>query len=127
MDTTSHERTSSDMAEIEAVLRDYIEGWYGGDTTRMDHALHNDLVKRIPVVDEAAGSGLRSFTKERMLELTAEGGGDMADPVFEIYVDEIATDMASARLRSPEYLDFVHLAKTTDGWKMANVLFHVRE
>jgi hypothetical protein len=66
------------------VVRDSIEGWYSGDTARMDHALHNDLVKRLPVVDETTGDGLRPVTKERMLELTAGGGRDMPDPEFEI-------------------------------------------
>jgi hypothetical protein len=28
---------------------------------------------------------------------------------------------------SPEYLDLVRLAKTDGGWKIANVLFHIRE
>ena len=127
MATPDPQQSSSDRADIEAVLRDYIEGWYGGDTARMDHALHNDLVKRMPVVDETSGSALRAVSKERMLELTAGGSGDMANPEFEIYVDEIATDIASARLLSPEYLDLIHLAKTAEGWKIANVLFHVRE
>lgn len=126
MGTPSRERTVSDVADIEAVLRDYIEGWYGGDTARMDRALHDDLVKRMPVSDDAMGSGLRPVTKVRMLELTAGRGGNMSDPECEILIDEVAGDIAAARLVSPEYLDFVHLAKTPDGWKIANVLFHLR-
>ncbi len=109
------------------MLRDYIEGWYSGDTARMDRALDNGLVKRMRVVDEAAEGGLLSITKDRMLELTAAGRGNTSDPVYEIFVDEVANDIAAARLISPEYLDFVHLARTDDGWKMVNVLFHVRD
>ncbi len=128
MASSSHpQQTASDTSEIEAVLRDYIEGWYGGDTERMDRALHDDLVKRIPVIDDQGEAGLRPVTKQRMVDMTAEGGGKMTDPAYEIYVDEVAGDIATARLLSPEYLDFVHLAKTSDGWKMVNVLFHMRE
>ena len=44
-----------DVAAIEAVAADYIEGWYRGDEARMDRALHDALVKRIMVPDEAGG------------------------------------------------------------------------
>jgi len=35
----------SDAAEIEAIARDYGEGWYTGDAARMERALHSELVK----------------------------------------------------------------------------------
>ncbi len=61
---------------VESVLRDYIEGWYKGDTVRMDRSLHDDLVKRIPVKDISdIDVKLRMVPKSRMVELTAKGGG----------------------------------------------------
>ena len=122
--TTSPASDTQDLAAVEAAARDYIEGWYAGDVERMDRALHDDLVKRIPL-DEAE-SGLREVTKARMLEMTADGGGDMADPAYDILVDEIADDIASVRLISPEYVDYLHLAKTSSGWRIVSVLFHMR-
>jgi len=116
---------SPDLAEVEAIVRDYVEGWYTGDVERMDRALHDELVKRIPG-GEDPGS-IREVTKSRMLDLTAEGGGELPDAVFEILIDDIATDIATVRVLSPEYLDYLHLAKTSDGWKIVNVLFHVRD
>jgi hypothetical protein len=118
---------SSDSAEvtaIDAVARDYIEGWYTGDTNRMDRALHEELVKRIP--SEGAGA-LRAVTKARMMELTADGGGEMPDAEFEIEVYDVSDGIASARTVSPEYIDYLHLTKTPDGWKIANVLFRTRD
>jgi hypothetical protein len=90
----------------------------------MNRALHADLVKRIPDADDT--ESLREVSKARMVELTAEGGGDWPDAEFEIFIDDISTDIASVRVVSPEYLDYLHLAKTGDGWKIANVLFHLR-
>ena len=113
---------SSDVADIEAVVRDYIEGWYAGDVERMDRCLHAELVKRIPEDHDS----LREVTKARMLELTASGGGDAPDPYMEVEVDDVSTDIAAARVLSPEYLDYLHLVRTPGGWKIANVLFRNR-
>lgn len=123
--STSPMTTTEDLAAVQAAVRDYIEGWYAGDVVRMDRALHHDLAKRIP--QEDGERGLRSVTKERMLALTADGGGDMDDPAYEMAVDEVAGDIASVRLVSPEYVDFLHLAKTEDGWSIVSVLFHMRD
>ena len=114
----------SETTEIEATVRDYIEGWYSGDVERMDRALHAELVKRVPQ-GEQPGS-LREVTKVRMLELTAGGGGDAPDPAMEVMIDDVSPDIAAARVVSPEYLDYLHLVKTPDGWKIANVLFRNR-
>lgn len=120
-------QSPSDAAEVEAVVRDYAEGWYAGDVERMDRALHSELVKRILADGDTPGeSVLRMVTKARMVELTAQGGGDMPDPQIEVTIDDVATDIASARVLTPEYLDFLHLVKTPEGWKIANVLFRVR-
>ena len=100
----------SDIAEIEAIARDYVEGWYDGNVERMDRALHAELVKRIPVGEGAPGqSQLRMVTKARMLQLTAEGGGAAPDVDVEILIDDVSTDIATARVVSPEYLDYLHL------------------
>lgn len=102
----------------------YIEGWYRGDVARMDRALHDDLAKRTPVHDaESDAYELRVVTKQRMLELTASGGGDDPRASFVITVDDISGEIASARTISPEYIDYLQLVKTPDGWKIANVLF----
>jgi hypothetical protein len=116
-----------EIAAIEAVATDYIEGWYRGDEDRMDRALHPDLVKRTLVTNEAtADPSLRVVTKHRMMEMTASGGGEDPDSTFEITVDDIFGDMASARTVSKEYVDYLQLVKTPHGWKIANVLFRMR-
>ena len=111
-----------EVAAIEAAARDYVEGWYTGDVERIDRALHADLVKRIPT-----GEGLQQVTKERMVEMTAGGGGESPDAEFEIEVYDISEGVASARTVSPEYVDYLHLVETPDGWKIANVLFITRD
>lgn len=117
----------ADVESIEAVAADYIEGWYHGDTARMDRALHPDLVKRMIVRDEETGEDtFRMVTKERMMAMTADGGGEDPDPAYEVTVNHISDSIATAHVLSPEYLDLLHLARTNEGWKIANVLFRVR-
>lgn len=117
-------QTSSDWVEIDAVARDYIEGWYSGDVERMDRALHEELVKRI--VEDDGPKSLRELDKTRMLELTTQGGGEAPDAAIEILIDDVSTDIATVRVASPDYLDYLHLAKTADGWEIVNVLFNRR-
>lgn len=118
-------RSPSDVADIEAVVRDYIEGWYTGNAQRMDFSLHADLVKRTPVKDGLGQPGqLRGVTRTQMLELTMRRGGEGSDGDVEISIDDVCNDIAAARVLSRDYLDFLHLVRTTEGWKIANVLFH---
>lgn len=120
----SSSRASPTVAEVEATTRDYIEGWYSGDVRRMDRALHDGLVKRTRMADDP--SALREVTRTRMLELTADEGGDAAAADMQIAIDGVSADIASVRVISADYVDYLHLARTADGWKIVNVLFHNR-
>ena len=111
--------TNNERNAIEAVAADYIEGWYAGDAARMDRALHPDLVKRILDDEEH----FRVVTKERMVELTASGGGEDLDASVDVTLLDVSGDIAVARTESPEYVDYLHLVRTSDGWKIASVLF----
>jgi ketosteroid isomerase-like protein len=104
---------------ITAVVRDYFEGWFDGDEARMDRALHPNLVKR------RAGEELGITTKERMLELTRahEGEEDGRDRRINITVADVHDDIATAIVRSAVYHEYVHLVRTSDGWKIANALW----
>ena len=111
---------SSDTSAVRAVALDYIEGWYDGDAERMERALHDDLVKRTPLRgDEAEADDLRRVSKARMVELTQSGGGrDVADPAIEVFVDDLSGDIACARTVCADFVDYLHLVRTSDGWRI---------
>ena len=111
--------TSSDQVAVITTARDYFEGWFDGDTVRMDRALHSNFVKR------RAGEELGITTKERMLELTRRGDGkqDAADRTLEVEVEDVYGDIASATVRSAVYHEYLHFVRTRDGWKIANALW----
>lgn len=122
-DPSADESTASPHREVRRVAEDYIRGWYLGDAARLGQALHPDLVKRTPNED---GTSLRRVTRDRMVTLTEQGGGDQPDAPTQIVVDHVEEDIATARVGSPDYLDYLHLAKTQDGWQVVNILFHPR-
>jgi hypothetical protein len=114
-----HAPAEADKRAIEATVLDYFEGWYDGDTVRMDRALHRDLVKR------RAGDELGVTSKERMLELTAagEGAADRGDGRIEIALADVYGDIASAIVHTGTYHEYVQLVRTTAGWRIANALW----
>ncbi len=127
MDGTSGDESTtsgeSPRRQVRRVAEDYIRGWYLGDAVRLGRSLHPDLVKRTP---SDAGASLRLVTRQRMVTLTEDGGGDRPDAPTEVVVDHVEDDIATARVVSPDYLDYLHLAKTPDGWQIVNILFHPR-
>lgn len=127
MSHTTNDPTSTSLEAdaVRDVALDYIEGWYTGDAQRMERSLHDDLVKRTPLTgDESSTAELRIVPKARMVELTRAGGGsDVADPAIEVFLDDVSGDIASARTVCADFVDYLQLAKTSDGWRIANILF----
>jgi hypothetical protein len=117
-------RASSDRAGVEAAARHYIEGWYAGDATRMDRSLHAELVKRTRRDDDP--DTLREVTRARMVEMTTDGDGGGRDAPIQIAIDDVSDGIAAARVVSPDFVDYLHLVSTSDGWRIANVLFRNR-
>jgi len=115
--------TATEQELITQTARDYFEGWFDGDVERMDRALHPDLVKRSPGTEQGATLGIT--TKQRMLELTAEGEGaqDGLDRRLDIEIEDVYDGIASVTVRSAVYHEYIHLVRTRDGWKIANALW----
>jgi hypothetical protein len=116
----------NDAALILATAHDYFEGWFDGDASRMESALHRDLVKRSPGEDQA--STLSFVTAAQMITWTDEGAGvqvanSLADRTIEVDVLDIKDDIASVLVRSEPYHEYLHLVRTREGWKIANALW----
>jgi hypothetical protein len=125
---TQAEQTNSEEAAVVAVVLDYFEGWFEGDVTRMDRALHPGLAKRSLSQVDRDSAELRSLTKERMVELTAAGEGKAESPDGGLRIDVEVVDLygniASVVVHSAVYREYLHLVRTDDGWKIVNALWH---
>lgn len=111
------------------MVRAYFDAWFDGDRERMDGVLHPGLAKRSLGQVSPASPELRSVTKEQMLDWAAEGEGKAEDPggdcQIEIELVDLYGNIASVVVRSPVYREYLHLAKTEDGWTIVNALWHL--
>ena len=111
---------ATDEDLITATVLDYFEGWFEGDAARMDRALHPDLVKR------DAGE-LELTTKGQMVEATAGGVGVKRAAGRRVDIDvevvDVWGDAASVVVRTAIYHEYLHLVRTTGGWRIVDALW----
>jgi len=108
---------------IKKTVLDYIEGWYEGNTKRMERALHPELIKRRFVTQDE----IWNVSYKWMIKATREGRGCIADPKTgkkDITILDMNEKIASAKIISEKYIDYIHLIKSNDKWKIFNVLWN---
>lgn len=117
---------AEDAAAIRACILDYFDGWFDGDATRMDQALHPGLAKHSLDQGPSRANGLDVTTKAEMVEATRQGVGrsrDVPDRAIRIDIAAISGTIASAIVHSAVYVEFVLLAWTRDGWRITGTLW----
>jgi putative lumazine-binding protein len=117
----------NDTEAVVAAALDYFEGWYDADLARVDRALHPQLVKRWAA--QAGGENPTVTTKEMMLDFVRRGGGveDRTDDAIEVTVVDIHHDIAAAVVRSAQYREYLHLLRTSGGWRIVNAFWELTE
>lgn len=124
--------TPEDIQAITAVSRDYTEAWFTADAERMRRALHPELVKRSIWHDlqDDTWKVEPTLTAEAMIGYTGKGGGSVhpeTEKVFEIEVLDAFRHIATVKVSSYPYMDYLHLAKMGDRWWIINCLYEVRQ
>ena len=124
--------SAMDRAAIEAVARDYVEGYFDGDEARMRRCLHPDLVKRSVRTDPTTGTwGLgRTATADDMIGWAREGRGrDAAGggrPIA-ITIENVFRHIASVKVVSRPFMDLLHVGKVGERWCIVNVLWEAAD
>jgi hypothetical protein len=112
---------------IRAAALDYAEGWYMGDATRMEQALHPEFLKRRVVIDIGTEEpSLHEIDAPTMLRATQAGVGKGAwqGPLdLTVTILDQHDDMAAVRVVSPLYVDYLQLVKWRDHWVILDVLW----
>ena len=124
--------TPEDVQAITKVSRDYTDGWFTADAERMRSALHPELVKRTIWHDTQNDTWKvgRTLTAEAMVGFTDQGGGSAhpeSEKVFEIEVLDAFRDIATVKVSSHPYMDYLHLAKINGRWWIINCLYELRQ
>jgi hypothetical protein len=113
-------------AAVRATVDDYFLGWYDADPERMRRALHPLLAKRGWTREDGGAFELEPVTAEQMIAWAAEGQGrrpDPADRAYKTRVVEIHDGVAVTVSHSVPYVEYLHLIKTGEGWKIINALW----
>ena len=123
-------QSTSDSAGVVATARDYIEGWYQGDGTRMARALHPELVKRLHVRDSVSGRWMVDNQGASRLTLgTVRGGGSRTPKEkqrTDVTVLDVFRNAAVARVDADGWVDYLQLVREGDHWLILNVLWEMR-
>jgi hypothetical protein len=124
--------TPEDIEAITETSRDYIEGWFTADEERMRRCLHPQLVKRtiwhVLPVNTWQLSPPRDA--EMMAKFTREGGGNDApesERTYEITILDVFRHIATVKVSSHPFMDYLHLAKINEKWLIVNVIWDLRQ
>ena len=109
-----------DEEAVRAAALDYVQGWYEADGARMQRALHPDLAKR-GLVDE----DLQPISAADLVDLTKNGMGKNQAGKKEkvITVLDIVDSIATVKVVSDQFNDYLHLGKINGTWAIVNVLW----
>ena len=115
-----------ETAGIAKTALDYMEGWYQGDAKRMKATLHKRLAKRS--LQEGYGNKrtLRLTSASEMVVYTQHGYGTglwRKGMQIEVIILDHFKDIASVKVVTPHYYEYLHLAKTDDAWVIVNTLY----
>lgn len=118
--------TNVDAQAIYQAVSDYYDGWYTPDVIRMERALHAGLAKRAIKLDEAGKEYLLHITKEVMVDATQKGGGSHSPAEkknWTITILDSYDEIASVKVDSGEYMEYIHLVKQSGQWLIVNVIW----
>lgn len=116
----------TDNAAIYQTVTDYYEGWYTPNTEQITDCLHTDLAKRAIKLDDAGKEYLLHLTKEDILDTSRKGGGSnspAAKKNWTIAILDCYEEIATVKVSSVEYIEYIHLAKQEGQWRIVNVLY----
>jgi hypothetical protein len=114
---TSHD----DASAVRVTVTNYIEAYYNGDAARMEQTLHPHYLKHkihgdIPMREE---------TGPQLVKAVRNGGGThMEQPqrTEQVTVLDVAGNIASAKLVTPGWVDYMTLSKVNGEWKILSVV-----
>ncbi|MFH0991251.1 MAG: nuclear transport factor 2 family protein [bacterium] len=117
------------QAESNAVINcttDYAEGGYEGNADRMRKAVHPELNKVLPLKHRRTGKlMLVKTTASQLIEMAGAKLGILEKEKRNVQVSvlDVMENVASVKLTSARYDDYLHLVKIDGEWKIINALW----
>ncbi|MCP4670232.1 MAG: nuclear transport factor 2 family protein [Desulfobacula sp.] len=123
--STVQAETANDIVDIKKTAMDYMESWYQGDAKKMRESLHPNLAKRSLKVMNGKIK-LSQTTASDMIDWTRIGFGKnlWSDThQIEVVVLDLYQNIASVKIVTPDYREYLHLLKINKKWVAVNALY----
>jgi hypothetical protein len=117
--------TEADLDAIRAAALDYLEGYVSGDAKRHLDAYHPEAIKRRYRQDQDGVFGMVSISPQTMSDYAALQTPQDSHPV--IVIDAVYHDIATVRVYSEKWVDFLHVVKARGVWKLLHVTWYTRD
>jgi hypothetical protein len=120
LQATTQQKTSDDAA-VRSTVTDYIEGYYTGDAARMEKTLHPHYLKHvlhgnIPMTETTASQLMQGIRSKGAPNLP------QAERTEQISVLDVSGDIASTKLVTPHWVDYITLSKSDGQWRILSVV-----
>ncbi|HEY6369079.1 MAG TPA: nuclear transport factor 2 family protein [Candidatus Sulfotelmatobacter sp.] len=116
-----NQTSDPDVSAVRATVTNYIEAYYNGDARRMEQTLHPHYLKHmihgdIPMRDKTG--------RQMVQEVRSQGVPDIpqAQRTEQVTVLDVAGTIASAKLITPGWVDYITLSKAEGEWKILSVV-----
>lgn len=116
----------ADKAAIMETVLNYADGYYEGSADRMARAVHPLLSKRaLMPAQEGGPSRLSTMNSEMLIEIARAGRGKLPPEQRGVKAEvlDISGNIATARVFTVQFNDYLHLMRTENGWRILNVLW----
>jgi len=126
---SDHAARQSDEESIREAALNYIEGWYDGDSVRVESSLHPELAKRMVQTDKNGRSQLNQMSAMTLVQNTRLGGGKktpLKRQIKEVKILDVFENAASVRIDASDWVDYLHVVKYNGKWVIINVLWELK-
>ena len=113
--------SNDDRSAVRSTVTNYIEGYFTGDAQRMEQTLHPHYLKHV-IHGEIP---MREMTGPQLIkDVRREGPPDLpaASKTGQVTVLDVARDIASAKLVTPGWTDYLTLSRVNGEWKILSVV-----
>jgi len=112
-----------ESAAVRATVTNYIESYYSGDAARMEKSLHPHYLKHVI----STSDGNLRMTEKTGLQMVQDVRSQNTDlpkseQTKQITVLDVSKGMASAKLVTSHWIDYMTLAKWNGEWKIVSVV-----
>ncbi len=125
-------QTKQDSLDIRQAALDYIESQYDVKPEKFERAAHPRMVKRTFWTHKKTGKEyLRESFRDYMILLSEtynkDGKRFSKDSKKEVIILDVFDKTASVKLVAEDWIDYMHIVKLNEKWKIVNVLWQFND